>query len=344
MPPSIQPASPKVVLITGGNSGVGLALARRLLALSIAQGHRQTIILGCRNPLKAQKAISGLLQPHLAHKDLCDVQLVEIDTSSVASVTSAAIAIEKKYSRLDRLFCNAGAMAIAGLNPWGIIQGILTHPVAFFESSEALYQKRGLVTADGLGLTFQTNVFGHYLLVHKLAGLLERTGGARVIWTGSAASQLEFLRTDYQHVLGAKPYESSKYIVDQIAIPMDRRLAQRGVRCLVAEPGNVCSNFLAGLGQAWLEWVILCAFYLCRLCLSIPRFTISSVNACEACVLLGVSEGQLDSNMKYHSRVDRWGAPFVDAVPLVYDKRTGAFLVERMDALVRRFEERRGNE
>ncbi|KAJ1737632.1 hypothetical protein LPJ68_005974, partial [Coemansia sp. RSA 1086] len=86
----------------------------------------------------------------------------------------------------------------------------------------------GLLSSDGMGLTFQTNVFGHYLLIHKL----EFAGGAWVIWTGSAASRLAFSYTDFMHVRGPWPYESSKFVIDQIAIPLDNRLSRKNVRCL----------------------------------------------------------------------------------------------------------------
>ncbi|KAJ2704909.1 hypothetical protein FB645_002862 [Coemansia sp. IMI 203386] len=339
MSPSVM-SSKQVVVITGANSGVGLSIAQRLFSQSVDQQTPLTLVLACRN-LKKGKQAAEQIRAQRPSQTFCDVHLVQVDTSSVESVLDAAKEINSKYSRLDRLFCNAGAMAIERLDFVGIFRGLLTHPIAFFESSEAMIQKRGLITNDGLGLTFQTNVFGHYLLVHKLESLMEATGDARVIWTGSSASQLEFARTDYQHVLGDKPYESSKYIVDQISLPMDQRLSQKGIRCYVAEPGNVCSNFLSGLNHLWLQILIYIVFYFCRVVLGIPRFTISSENGCEACCYLTEADPDkvlLDSRLKYYSQVSRSGKPSVAAMPLAFNKNLSAFLVNKLDGLVQRFD------
>ncbi|KAJ1823176.1 hypothetical protein LPJ56_000166 [Coemansia sp. RSA 2599] len=345
MSPSIMP-SKQVVVITGANSGVGLSIAQRLFSQSVEHQQPLTLVLACRNLAKGKQAAEQLRSSHPS-QTACDIDLLQIDTSSVESVLCAAREIQGKYSRLDRLFCNAGAMAIDRLDFLGIFRGLLTHPISFFESSEAMVQRRGLVTKDGLGLTFQTNVFGHYLLVHRLESLMETTGGARVIWTGSSASQLEFMRTDYQHVLGDKPYESSKYIVDQISLPMDQRLSKRGIRCYVAEPGNVCSNFLSGLNHLWLQALIYLVFYFCRVVLGIPRFTISPENGCEAsCFLAGADQEKelLDSRLKYYSQVSRLGKPSVAAMPLAFNKNDSAFLVAKLDGLVQRFDKQDGVE
>ncbi|KAJ1739477.1 3-keto-steroid reductase, partial [Coemansia sp. RSA 1086] len=212
-----------VAVITGANSGVGLAIAKRLLA------HSKSVVLACRNAGRAASAQQQLLSQF----PNATIHVVQLDTSSTKSVLNAAYEINK-LGPVDLLFCNAGAMAIAGLSLKAIAYGLLTRPIEFFESSDALVQQRGLLSSDGMGLTFQTNVFGHYLLIHKL----EFAGGARVIWTGSAASRLAFSYTDFMHVHGPRPYESSKFVIDQIAIPLDNRLSRKNVRCLVAEPGN----------------------------------------------------------------------------------------------------------
>ncbi|KAJ2795198.1 hypothetical protein H4R21_005209, partial [Coemansia helicoidea] len=277
---------PRVAVITGGNSGVGLATAEQLLVHSAAAQTRLTVVLACRNEAKARAAQQQLQARH----PQSDVRVQQLDTSSVASVLRAAAELAAAHPRVDLLFCNAGAMAIAGLDVPGIARGLLTHPVAFFESSEALRQRRGLTTKDGLGLTFQTNVFGHYLLVDRLAPQLAAARGARVVWTGSAASHLDFSPADYQHVHGAKPYESSKFIVDQIAQPLDARLRKLGARCFVAEPGNVCSGFLAGLELPLFQLLVVAVFYLLRAVAGIPRFTVTAAAAAAAGVHLALAD------------------------------------------------------
>ncbi|KAJ2900723.1 hypothetical protein IWW38_000398 [Coemansia aciculifera] len=324
----------RVAVVTGANGGVGLAIARRLLSQG-APGKDMKVVLACRNQSKAMAARAELLAEH----PQATVDLVELDTSSVASVERAAAAIQSLCpAGIDLLFCNAGAMAIASLDVVSIVRGLLLHPVAFFESSEALRQKRGLVTADGLGEVFQTNVFGHYLLITRLQAIM--SAGARIVWTGSAASRLDFKRSDYQHVWGGKAYESSKYIVDQIVEPLDKRLQPLGIRCVVAEPGNVCTNFLAGLGLPLFEYLVVAVFYFIRVVLGLARFTITAdagaVGPCYAALADNV-----DSRIKYHSHSTRAGQAYVEELPLESCKDTGSFLIARLDGLVKRFDSKK---
>ncbi|KAJ2742014.1 hypothetical protein GGI20_004780 [Coemansia sp. BCRC 34301] len=322
----------RIAVVTGGNSGIGLAIVRRLLSLQSSGEKEYRVVLACRNQTKGAAAREELL----ADYPQATVDLVELDTSSVASVERAAIAIRSMFQDISLLFCNAGAMAIDSLDLFGIARGLLTHPIEFFESTEALRQKRGRVTADGMGEVFQTNVFGHYLLISRLTDTM--ADGARIVWTGSAASQLEFKRSDYQHAWGDKAYESSKYIVDQIAEPLDKRLQPLGIRCLVAEPGNVCTNFLAGLGLPLFEYLIVGVFYFLRVFLGMARFTITSDTGAVACCYAALAD-DVDSRIKYHGHATRFGCPYVKQIPLVSCKDTGAFLMTRLDGLVKRFDE-----
>ncbi|KAJ8038739.1 3-keto-steroid reductase [Holothuria leucospilota] len=82
-------ASRKVVVITGGNSGVGFALAQRLLALEITV----TVCLACRNVTKAEKAKSELEEEYKGAK----VDILQLDTSSIASVNAAAKELQKRH-------------------------------------------------------------------------------------------------------------------------------------------------------------------------------------------------------------------------------------------------------
>ncbi|KAJ2801414.1 hypothetical protein H4R20_003678 [Coemansia guatemalensis] len=327
----------RVAVITGGNGGVGLSIASHILSRSSPQ-HTMTVVLACRNQKKGERALSQLLKQY----SNSDIRLLELDTSSVASVHKAVQALNNTLERLDFLFCNAGAMPIGSLCVPGIIRGIFTHPVQFFESSEALYQKRGLLSGDGMGLTFQTNVFGHYLLIHKLIPLMSRTSTkdepGRVIWTGSSASQHAFSRKDYQHIHGDKPYESSKYIVDQIAIPLNRKLSQNNIRCYVTEPGDVCSGFLSGLDIPLLPYLVMMLFYFFRVFAGISRFTISTDCAAEASSFVAFAEDdELDPRLKYYSNATRFGKPYVTASPLISSADTGAFLTSKLDALVEKY-------
>ncbi|KAJ1675459.1 hypothetical protein EV182_001224 [Spiromyces aspiralis] len=278
----------------------------------------------------------GLLAKH----PNATIDIVPLDTSRMASVKAAAKVIREQYSRLDVLFCNAGAMLIDGLNVVGCVKGLLTRPLEFFSTSDALHQKVGVRSEDGLGMTFATNVFGHYCLIRELEPLLEATSGAaRIVWTGSEASKLEFDPMDIQHIKGNRPYESSKYIVDQLSAYMDRTYSGQGkTRWFVTEPGNVSSSFLDVLGISLLQVLVSAVFYIVRLLSSQTRFTISPENGSLANYHVATEPLEcLDGRLKYYSRVTRWGEGFVETCPISYDEDIAKHLCKSMDQLVARF-------
>ncbi|MGH8809896.1 MAG: SDR family NAD(P)-dependent oxidoreductase, partial [Noviherbaspirillum sp.] len=83
----------KVVLVTGGNSGIGLATAKRL-----ADEGAQVVITGRdRNSLKAAVAEIG-----------ARAQGVVADVTSQADLDRLYAEIKEKHGRLDGLFVNAG--------------------------------------------------------------------------------------------------------------------------------------------------------------------------------------------------------------------------------------------
>lgn len=84
-----------VAVITGGNSGIGFALAQRLLAEGVREegGRREVrVCLACRNMQKADAARHSLLTDYPHSK----VDLLHIDVSSVASVKMAAAELQRR--------------------------------------------------------------------------------------------------------------------------------------------------------------------------------------------------------------------------------------------------------
>ena len=99
----------KTALITGGNSGIGLATAR----LFIAEGAR--VAITGRNQATLDAAARELGPRPLA---------VNADVSEVAAIEAAVAAAVRDFGALDIVFANAG---IAGPTPLG------TTPLAAFE-------------------------------------------------------------------------------------------------------------------------------------------------------------------------------------------------------------------
>ena len=91
----------KVAVVTGGNSGIGLATAKRFLE----EG--------------ARVAISGRSQKTLdeAGKVLGkDVLVVQADVSKLADADKLFSAVEKKFGKIDILFANAGVAKVVPMS------------------------------------------------------------------------------------------------------------------------------------------------------------------------------------------------------------------------------------
>lgn len=114
----------KVAVITGGNSGIGLATAQRFLE----EG--------------AKVAISGRNQKTLAEaarKLGKDVLAVQADTTQLPEVGKFLDAVEKRFGKVDVLFINAGVAKFAPLT----------------ETPEALFDEQFDINIKGAYFTIQ---------------------------------------------------------------------------------------------------------------------------------------------------------------------------------------------
>jgi len=136
----------RTVLVTGANSGLGLASAEALARRGA------TVLMGCRNPERAEAARVRVAAVATGPAPT----VVALDLADLASVRKAAAEVDGTVERLDVLMNNAGVMAL----PLGR-------------------------TADGFEMQFGTNHLGHFALTGLLLGALRRAPGPRVVTTSS---------------------------------------------------------------------------------------------------------------------------------------------------------------
>ncbi|KAI8632476.1 hypothetical protein F5Y19DRAFT_365567 [Xylariaceae sp. FL1651] len=92
-----------VILVTGGNRGIGFAIVEAL-------GSRipySTILIGCRSVANAQGAIRELREKGVPAK----LEALEITITDDSSIRAAVATVEEKYGKLDVLVNNAGAVS-----------------------------------------------------------------------------------------------------------------------------------------------------------------------------------------------------------------------------------------
>ena len=63
---------------------------------------------------------------------------------------------------------NAGAGPFVGLDIPALIIALLTRPYQALTYPTYILERKGLMTDDGIGWTWQCNVFGHYVLVRRI--------------------------------------------------------------------------------------------------------------------------------------------------------------------------------
>ncbi|KAH7153588.1 hypothetical protein EDB81DRAFT_687901 [Dactylonectria macrodidyma] len=170
----MPPLDGKVILITGGNIGLG-----KQSALDISKHNPAEIWLAARNAQKADVVIAQLRE----QAPRVSIRFLQLDLSSFDSIKNAAHTFTSSVSRLDILLLNAGIMG----TPPG-------------------------VTKEGYEMHFGTNHVGHALFLKLLTPLLLKTAssppcsGVRVVTVSSVAHKFsvsggikfDILKTDGQ--------------------------------------------------------------------------------------------------------------------------------------------------
>lgn len=291
----------RLVIVTGANSGIGLALCERLLT----EDSQLRLCLACRNMQRAEAARSALQTSHPgAHVDL-----LPLDVGSVTSVLSAAQEVKARYSRVDFLYLNAGIMPNPQVDLKAFLKGLFSRNVInMFATAEGLLTQQDHVNSDGLQEVFATNLFGHFLLIRELEPLLcQADHTSRVIWTSSSnARRSAFSLEDIQHRLGKEPYSSSKYASDLLSFALNRHNNSQRLYSSVICPGLVMTNLTYGILPSFFWTLIMPIMWLIRICTN--TFTLTPYNGAEALHWLFLQKPEsLDPRAKYHSLTSGFG-------------------------------------
>jgi NAD(P)-dependent dehydrogenase (short-subunit alcohol dehydrogenase family) len=194
----------RVAIVTGANTGIGFETAAALAA------NGAKAVMACRNRQKAEGAIDRIRE----RTPGADLEFVELDLASLASVERFADAFRARHDRLDLLINNAGVM----IPPFGR-------------------------TEDGFELQFGCNHLGHFALTGRLLDILDATPGARVVTVSSMAHRYGSI--DFDNLNAEKGYDKmpaygqSKLANLLFTFELTRRLQAAGssVVATAAHPG-----------------------------------------------------------------------------------------------------------
>ncbi|XP_045907422.1 3-keto-steroid reductase/17-beta-hydroxysteroid dehydrogenase 7-like [Micropterus dolomieu] len=314
----------KVVVVTGANSGIGLALCDRLLT----EDSQLRLCLACRNMQRAESARSVLLTSHTdAHVDL-----LQLDVGSVPSVLAAAQEVKARYSRIDCLYLNAGIMPNPQVDVKAFFRGLFSRNVInMFATAEGILTQQDRLNSDGLQEVFATNLFGHFLLIRELEPLLCPAGHtSRIVWTSSSnARRSAFSIEDMQHKNGTEPYSSSKYASDLLSLALNRHKNSQGLFSSVICPGLVMTNLTYGILPSFFWTLIMPIMWLIRIFTN--TFTLTPHNGAEALhwVFLQKPES-LDPRAKYHSLTSGLGTNYTQPRQMDIDEGMSEVLYSKL--------------
>ena len=151
----------KVYIVTGSNTGVGYQVA------SILYEHNAKVYIAARTESKALAAIDSIKEEH--PKSTGRLEYLYLNLSDLTTIKASAEDFLSREDKLHWLDNNAGVM---------------TPP-------------NGSKGAQGMDLTYQTNILGPFLFTKLLLPVLRRTaesepkGTVRVSWAGSLAVVLQ---------------------------------------------------------------------------------------------------------------------------------------------------------
>jgi NAD(P)-dependent dehydrogenase (short-subunit alcohol dehydrogenase family) len=142
-----------VILVTGGNTGIGLEIVRKLASDS----PNNQILLGCRDTHKGESAVASMGAPR-------NVNPIQLDITDDDSIEHAYLAIEQHFGKLDVLINNAGTAAV--------------------------HEPEGTTIRQKFDLCMNVNVTSAAVLTEKMVPLLEKSKLPKVIFISSTLGSI----------------------------------------------------------------------------------------------------------------------------------------------------------
>lgn len=206
----------KIAIVTGANSGVGF---QTMIGLAKA-GYR--VVMACRTRTKAEAAKDEIL--HLLPE--AELEVMDLDLSSIASVRAFAAAFLERHDHLNVLVNNAGVLDYSG------------------RKNDA-----------GIELQLATNHLGHFLLASLVIDVMPDASSSRIVSLSSIAHKqgkiaFDDINCERQTDKGFA-YAQSKLACLVFSSELQRHLdrAGRKVLSVCAHPGGTDSGLFDDMSR-----------------------------------------------------------------------------------------------
>lgn len=205
----------RIALITGANQGVGLQVAKELVANGV------TVLVGSRNFERGEAAAKEIGLGAIA---------IQLDVTDQTSIAAAAERIRKEFGRLDLLVNNA---AISNTR-----KGNLSL------QEYAKISSASTVSLDEVRIVWETNVLGVLAVYQAMLPLLRESSDARIVNVSSGVGSLT-LNADpaFPYRLHFGPvYSASKTALNAITLAMMIELETTGIKVNLVSPAFTKTN------------------------------------------------------------------------------------------------------
>jgi NAD(P)-dependent dehydrogenase (short-subunit alcohol dehydrogenase family) len=224
----------KIVLVTGGNRGIGFEICRQL----DAQGYK--VILGSRDFEKGVEAAKALSD---------NVIVKQLDVTDENSVQRLFEFVRSEIGHLDVLINNAGINTASAIDNKSILRtakGILEKNIPGARKirekivpalqNAGLISKRGNVadvSLDDVRIIMETNLYGAWRMCRVFLPILEKSENGRIINISSGMGEMETLAGDYSG------YRMSKVSLNALTIMLANELKHKRMSVNAMCPGWV---------------------------------------------------------------------------------------------------------
>ena len=194
----------KIFVVTGANSGIGLAATRMLLSCGAG------VLMACRSFNRSFEAYQKLMEEFPTAK----LELSPVDVSDLHNIDAFCDWLETKTGHIDGLVHNAGVLLDA-------------------------YQETEL----GHEMTFATHVLGPFFMTMRLKKLLSASGAGQVVFVSSGGMYTQRLNPKslitpkVKNFDGVRAYAQAKRAQVELTELLAEHFSESGIRINAMHPG-----------------------------------------------------------------------------------------------------------